>query len=54
MEKEKNPARAEQLCKTADLEILTIDGEANPEITKAADQEPAVKIVKILYHAKWW
>ena len=54
IEEEKSPTRAEQLCKTADLAVLTTDGVANPEITKVADRESAVNIVKILYHAKWW
>ena len=54
MEEEKSPTKAEQLRKTAELAVLTTDGVANPEITKATDREPAVNIVKILYHAKWW
>ena len=54
MEEENSPTRAEQLCKTADLAVLTTDEVANPKITKATYREPAVNIVKILYHAKWW
>ena len=54
MEEEKSPTRAEQLRKTADLVVHTIDGVANLEIMKAADREPAINIVKIPYHTKWW
>ena len=54
MEEEKSPTRVEQLCKTADLAVLTTDGIANPEIMKAADQESVINTVKIPHHAKWW
>ena len=52
MEEEKITTKAEQLCKIANLAVLEIDGVASPEITKAADREPVVNIVKILYRAK--
>ena len=54
MEGEKGPTKAKQLHKTADLVVFITDGVANPEITKAADRELAVNIMKIPYHAKWW
>ena len=54
IEKEKSLIRVEQSHKTADQVVLAIDGVANPKITKAADQEPAINIVKIPYHTRWW
>ena len=53
MEREKNLTKDEKPRKTIDQVLLAIDGVANPEITKAGVQVPAVKIVKIPYHMKW-
>ena len=54
MEREKNLTKDEKPRKTINQVLLAIDGVANPEITKAGVQVPAIKIVKIAYHMKWW
>ena len=54
MKEEKSQTKAEQLRKTADQAVLATEGLVNHETMKAADQEPALNIVRTLHHARWW